>query len=38
MTAAQKAKQRQYQKAYNDRKKAKLMAAKLLTEESNVSL
>ena len=37
MTAAQKAKQRQYQKAYNDRKKAKAMAAKLLTEETNVS-
>ena len=37
MTAAQKAKQRQYQKAYNERKKAKAMAAKLLTEESNVS-
>jgi hypothetical protein len=38
MTAAQKAKQRQYQKAYNERKKAQAMAAKLLTEESNVSL
>jgi uncharacterized coiled-coil protein SlyX len=37
MTAAQKAKQRQYQKTYNARKKAKEMAAKLLTEETNVS-
>jgi hypothetical protein len=37
MTAAQKAKQRQYQKAYNERKKAQAMAAKLLTEETNVS-
>jgi outer membrane murein-binding lipoprotein Lpp len=34
MTAAQKAKQRQYQKAYNERKKAQ----KLLTKEANVSL
>ena len=33
MTAAQKAKQRQYQKAYNERKKAQ----KLLTKETNVS-
>ena len=37
MTAAQKAKQRQYQKAYGERKKAQAMAAKLLTEETNVS-
>ena len=37
MTAAQKAKQRQYQKAYNERKKAQAMATKLLTEETNVS-
>jgi len=37
MTAAQKAKQRQYQKAYNERKKAKLIAEKLLTKETNVS-
>jgi len=37
MTAAQKTKQRQYQKAYNERKKAQAMAAKLLTEETNVS-
>ena len=37
MTAEQRAKQRQYQKAYNQRKKAKAMAAKFLTEETNVS-
>jgi hypothetical protein len=37
MTAAQKAKQRQYQKAYNERKKAQAMATKLLAEETNVS-
>jgi hypothetical protein len=33
MTAEQRAKQRQYQKAYNERKKAE----KLLTKETNVS-
>lgn len=33
MTAEQRAKQRQYQKAYNERKKA----AQLLTKETNVS-
>jgi Tfp pilus assembly protein PilN len=37
MTAEQKAKQRQYQKAYNERKKSLAIAAKLLTEETNVS-
>jgi hypothetical protein len=37
LTAAQKVKQRQYQKAYNERKKAKLIAEKLLTKEANVS-
>ena len=37
MTAEQRAKQRLYQKAYNERVKAKALAAKNLTKEENVS-
>jgi hypothetical protein len=36
MTAAQKAKQREYQKAYNERKKA-MATTQTLTKEENVS-
>ena len=37
MTAAQKAKQREYQKAYNERKKAKQSAIQILQGVNNVS-